>query len=64
MGLEEGLRNVGELSFASVTVMSMDTMPVSLRAVVLESVATLNACRRGGRGSCNSRIRHVFLLLC
>ena len=43
IGLDEGLRNIGELSLASVTVMSMETMLVSLRGVVEEESATLNA---------------------
>lgn len=41
MGLDEGLRKKGELSLASVTVMSMDTMLMSLRGAVLEASATL-----------------------
>lgn len=52
--MDDGLRNVGELSLASVTVMSMDTTPVSLRGVVLESSATLNACNNSQL--CNSVI--------
>jgi hypothetical protein len=44
MGEDEGFRNIGALSLASVTVMSIDTTLISLRGVALESSATLNAC--------------------
>ena len=44
MGLEEGFRNMGALSFTSVTVISMETILVSLRGVALLALATLNAC--------------------
>lgn len=43
MGLVAGLRNIGELSLSSVTVISMETMLVSLRGEVLVASATLKA---------------------